>query len=82
MFFQVYLVENYSSQIFGYRFLCIGFLLLISLQKIGKYCLLRVFIGTICGIIPRFLLGGLLQVLMKQNQKYKNISIKKYRIFP
>ena len=35
-----------------------------------KYSLFRVFIGTICGIIPRFLLGGLLQALMKQNQKY------------
>ena len=38
----------------------------------GKYCLFRIFIGTICGIIqiPRFLRGGLLQVLMKQNQTY------------
>ena len=43
---------------------------MISLQFFfGKYCLFRVFIGTICGIIPRFLLGGLLQALMKQNQK-------------
>ena len=45
--------------------------LVISLQIcFGKYCLFRVFIGTTCGIISRFLLGGLLQVLMKQNQTY------------
>ena len=39
-------------------------------EKICWEELLRVFIGTICGIIPRFLLGGLLQALMKQNHKY------------
>ena len=56
------------------------FFLVISLQFFfGKYCLFRVFIGTICGIIPGFLLGGLLQALMKQNQTY---FIEKHRIFP
>ena len=42
----------------------------------GKYRLFRVFIGTTCGIIPRFLLGGLLQVLMKQNQNIKIFLLK------
>ena len=78
LFFQVYLVENYSSEIFGAGF-C-DFFLVISLQFFfGKYCLLRVLIGTICGIIPGFLRGGLLQALMKQNQTY---FIEKHRIFP
>ena len=78
LFFQVNLVENYSSEIFWCRFLWF-FSSDFSSDFFGKYCLFRVFIGTICGIIPRFLLGGLLQVLMKQNQTY---FIEKHRIFP
>jgi len=70
LFFQIYLVENYSSEIFGADFYAEIFCLRFHF---------RVFIGTICGIIPGFLLGGLLQALMKQNQTY---FIEKHRIFP